>query len=626
MNKRDYPARIDEIPYFRDSRPLTRWWWFAENITTDEIDSQLDWIEAQGFGGVEVAWVYAGKRGGTIPSFLGPEWQRLVAHAKRSCDARGLACDFTFGTLWPFGGSMVDAEHASKTYDGISAQRLNRSWENAEGKPPSYLIDHLDREALQAYADVLERGLLPALEGGRSALFCDSWEVDPAGLWTEGFGAAFQRRYGYDLVPYMSDIDHYPSRRYDYRRLRGEYALREFYEAYTDVTNEMGALSRVQAHGAPADLLAAYAAADIPESEALLFDPPFSTFAASAAALAGRPLVTTEAFTCIYGWEPYPERGPHLKEEQPADLKYLADSLFANGVNHVIWHGMPFNPPGGPNEFYATVHVGPDAAFADELPAFNNYMSRVSAALKRGKTHAQLAVYAPYEDTLMAGELPEELRRPSAMYHWEMHYTRLPESLRGYRPVWISEPFLDVAEVEDGEIVVGDLRLEGLLVDVAWMERSALSEVVRLARAGAHVFMPRRPAAPGTLQPADYGELLETLRGTATVFDALPDSGQIMPLVEGPAIPEFWCRRDGETYIFFFAHPASAEIRYPMTYGQSLTTEVLDRPLRLSVAGYQRDITLHFRPYESILLSMTKGQLDFMELSYRPSEPLAAGV
>jgi hypothetical protein len=286
---------------------------------------------------------------------------------------------------------------------------------------------------------------------------------------------------------------------------------------------------------------------------------------------------------------------------------------------------MPFNPPGGPNEFYATVHVGPDAAFADEIPAFNNYMTTVSEQLKRGSTYAQLAIYAPYEDTLMEGALPEELRRPSAMYHWEMHYTRIRPELRGYRPVWISEPFLDGAEVEDGEILIGGLRLQGLLVDVTYMERSALAEIVRLARAGARVFMLREPEQPGTQRATDYAELLETLRGTATVEDVLPDRDHIMPLVDGPEVPEFWCRRDGDTYIFFFAHPAASAISYPMVYGQSRTEELINLPVRFTVDGYQSDLNLSFEPYQSLLMTMTKGEARFIDLPYRPTEPTRTG-
>src|SRR5262249_45689558 len=143
-----------------------------------------------------------------------------------------------------------------------------------------------------------------------------------------------------------------------------------------EICREHGACSRVQCHGAPTDLLSAYAAVDIPESEAILFDPPFSRIAASAAALAGRAVVSAEAFTCVYGFiaPAYLEPYRYWHKEQVADMKLLADALFAHGVNQIVWHGMPFNPPGGRNEFYASVHVGPDAAFAGELRAFNRYL------------------------------------------------------------------------------------------------------------------------------------------------------------------------------------------------------------------------------------------------------------
>jgi hypothetical protein len=625
MQKPGETPRLAEIRYSNDSRPLTRWWWFAEKIEKYEIDAQLDWVRANGFGGVEIAWVYAGKRPGPVPAFRGPQWRDLVSHAKRACEQRDLACDFTFGTLWPFGGSMVTAANASKRYDGLSPQRLRRSWESAHGEPPAYLVDHLSRPALEEYAAAMGSALSPALEGERSALFCDSWEVDPEGLWTRGFAEAFQKEFGYDLLPYMPTLSEHPNERYDYRWVRGLFALREFYYPYTEICHRLGGLSRVQAHGAPTDLLAAYAAADIPESEALLFDPQFSTFAASAAALVGTPLVTTEAFTCLYGWVPHPDRGPHLKGEQTADLKYLADALFANGVNHVIWHGMPFNPVGGPNEFYATVHVGPDSGFASELPELNAYMTKVSAALKRGTTHSQLAVYSPHEDTMMAGELPEELRRPSAAFHWEMHYVRFPAELRGYRPIWTSEHFLREATVRGGQIIFGGISVEALLVDVEYMEYSALAELARLVGLGARVFLPREPRQPGTRRAPGYDDLLASLRRAETVEKAQPSPESLQPMVAGHEIPEFWCRRDGEEHVFFFAHPKASEISYPMEYGQSHTHETVRRDVTFAVGNARVDTTLEFPPYRSLLLTVSQAGLTYVELDYCPSEPVLVG-
>ena len=145
-----------------------------------------------------------------------------------------------------------------------------------------------------------------------------------------------------------------------------------------------------------------------------------------------------------------------------ADLKLLADALFAQGVNQVVWHGMPFNGPGGRNEFYASVHVGPDAAFAAELPAFNAYLERVSSLLRLGRTESRLAVYLPNEDNRRLDRIPDAERTPGAMYRWEMRHVVVPREAEGYAPLWISAAFLGRAEVGDGRLRVGDCAFSAL--------------------------------------------------------------------------------------------------------------------------------------------------------------------
>ena len=40
------------------TKPCTRWWWFATEIKRPDIKYQLDWLQKNNFGGVEIAWVY----------------------------------------------------------------------------------------------------------------------------------------------------------------------------------------------------------------------------------------------------------------------------------------------------------------------------------------------------------------------------------------------------------------------------------------------------------------------------------------------------------------------------------------------------------------------------------------
>jgi hypothetical protein len=592
-----------DAPLYRTSKPYTRWWWFAGPIRREAIRAQLEWVRANGFGGVEIAWVYPlpGSRPG--PRWLAPEWAHLVSYAKRCAESLGLGCDFTCGTLWPFGGSIVEERDAAQSYTGLAPQRLLHSWEQLHAEP-GYILNHLSRHALERYARQMGAALAPALSGAPSALFCDSWEVETDGLWTTGFDDTFRQRYGYDILPYMPALDDHPDVRYDYRRLIAAYVLGEFYRPLSTLCRALGGFSRVQAHGAPADLLACYAAADVPESEAILFDPHFSQFAASAAALAGRPIISAEAFTCLYGWTPRPGPAPYIKRERPADLRLLADALFANGVNMIVWHGMPYNPPGAKTEFYASVHVGPDGALAEHIPALNEHMATVSAAMRRGCTYSDVAVYLPLEDNWMRGELPEELRRPSAKYHWELQHQRFPAELAGYRPLWVSADALPKAAYVDGVLHCGEARFSSLYVDVEWLEAEALAEIRRLARQGLPVWMRKRPAQPGRAQSAGYECDLDALLARDSVRSNFAPANP--PLVEGRDLPEFWCRVDGDEAVLFFAHPASRGLTYPLRYGQAEEAGAVETPVVIHWGGRQTEARLAFAPQQSLLVQVSR--------------------
>jgi len=607
---------------YTDSKPYTRWWWFAGEIRDDDIRDQLDWVKQNGFGGVEFAWVYPQPDAKPGPGWLSAEWSDRVAYAKQYADAIGLGCDFTFGTSWPFGGPTVTAADASRDFNGLSPQRLEKSWEwPIEGN----LVNHLDREALARYAQTMGAGLAGGLRGSPSALFCDSWEILTEQLWTAGFGDAFRARFGYDIEPFVPELCQHPDVRYDYRKLISDTVLREFYEPYASICRQLGGFSRVQCHGAPTDLLAAYAAVDVPESEAILFDPEFSNIAASAAALTGKPIVSAETFTCMYGWVAKPGPGQHQGEEQIADLKMLADAMFANGVNQIVWHGMPYNPRGGSNRFYATTHVGPESSFASQLPAFNAYMSRVSAAMRQGETCSDIAVYLPIEDARMQHELPEALRKPSALYHWEMHYTRFPDGLKGARPLWISTPFLKTMIYRGGWLMCGAQAFKAIYVDVDWLDSDALSELLRLAKQGAPICLKRRLREPGRMKSASYEA---DYRALASMRNVSPDLGAVMSgaqgarLVRGLDIPDFWCRKNGDEYTFFFAHPHARGLRYPLAYGQSHHEQAMQRDVEISIPGRRVAVTLHFAPHQSLLLRVTaEGAVEFLDAVFEPATP-----
>lgn len=607
--------------FYKSSKPYTRWWWFSGEIKEEAITFQLDWLKRNNFGGVEIAWVYPLPNSKPGPKWLSKEWSEKVSFAKKYADKIGLGCDFTFGSLWPFGGSIVRKQDASRIFDGLSPHRLKHSWEQPH-KKPGYILNHLDKSALEHYSKIIGTALSEALKGSPSSLFCDSWEVSTEKLWTNGFDKTFKNRFGYSINQYMLKLDKYPAIRYDYRQLISEYILNEFYKPFTEICHKLRAFSRVQCHGSPTDLLASYSFADIPESEAILFDPDFSVIPASAAALSEKRVVSCEAFTCLYGWRPRPGPAPFYKREQVTDMKLLADALFANGINQILWHGMPYNPKCGCNEFYATVHVGPDSYFVDELPAFNRYMEKVCHILKKGRTYSDVAVYLPVEDARMTRFLPKTAWKPSAKYHWEMHYIKTPTELRGYHPLWVSYYALRRSFYVRGVLHFGNATFTSLYIDAKWIDKKALIELYRLAVHGLPICIKQKPKEPGKIKTKTYKQILAmlvSLRNVSRNFNKIEVNP---PLVIGNDLPDFWCRLAGNNYYIFFANPKSRKLSYPMSYGQSFTKDTIEKVIRIRINNKHRKIKLIFKPYQSVLLKiLPNGSIRFIDIVFKPGTP-----
>ncbi len=606
-------------PLFSSAKPYVRWWWFSGPLDLAVIHAQLEWVKANHFGGVEIAWMYPLDNGPLGAPWLSSAWADSALAAAEYAVALGLGCDFTLGSAWPFGGFDVPPEDASQTYAGPSAQRLEKSWSTPLGVDGGPILNHLDRAALLRYGRRFGTALgLPGRAAALNSpgLFCDSWEVTPEGLWTAGFGTAFQARFGYDIRSFMPELDAHPDERYDYRRLLAAYALAEFYAPYTELCHELGGYARVQCHGAPADILAAYALADVPETEAVLFDPDFATFAASAAALAGKSVVAAEAFTCLYGWEPCPGPGPYHQQERLADLKLVADGLMANGVNQIVWHGMPYNPPGSGNRFYATVHVGSDSPLAPRIAAFNAYMESVCMALRNGRPYTDVAVFLPLEDTWMEGELPSKLQKPSSKYVYELQETKLPPFLKGYRPLWVSAAFIQDADYARDRLHCGSAQFRWLYVGVTWLDLETVASLLRIGRQGLPICMVQPPQEPGRVKHAAYGPMVAELMTLPNVTGDWRGCTAHPPLVSGELLPDFWCTVQDDVHTLFFSHPLAQTIRYPMRQGQAVVDATVERKIRIAVGSQTFDVDLVFAPQQSLLLRVSRAGVERLALEF----------
>jgi hypothetical protein len=614
---------------YQDSRPWTRWWWFASMITKADIKDNLTWLKENGFGGVEIAWIYPlnKREKDTIhytprQKWLSPEWTETVVYAKQCADELGLGCDFTFGSFWPFGDAEVPfSEATANMIDPKWRDEITASWDYPK---KGYVIDHLNRNAFFHYAERTGNALRPALKGSVSGLFCDSWEVETKYLTTPGLEERFKEQYGYSLKDYSnglySNSEPYRSVRYDYMKLLSQYVIDEFYRPFTQKSHELGAYSRAQCAGAPSDIISAYAAVDVPETEAILYEPTYANIVASAAALAGKGVVTSETFTCLYG---FPD--VHQGEEQTADLKLLADAVFANGVNQIVWHGKPFNPAGQDTvKFFASVHVGKSGSLAAEMPAFNKYMEKVSSHLKQGKTLARVAVYLPTEDGWIAGELPIEKQFVWVWGAYEQRYTYLPEELKAWRPLWINHEFLKNAKFQDGQLQVGDLIFAALYIDVQSMDKATLDRVVELAEQGLPVCLKQVPNEPGLKKTGDdYQALIAKLKKLDNVKTSWGAMTGIPPVLTGAEPFDYWCRQTSDGLYVFLANPRSRNLKFPLEYGQSLNQQKENRTIAVNFRGKTVPVALEFNPYQSLLLKVDNdGNVSFVDINFTPKTPV----
>jgi hypothetical protein len=611
-------SKINKI----SSKPHARYWWFASMMQKEDIAYNLEWLKRNGFGGVEIAWVYslkaksgqAGKDTTARQQWLSPEWQDIVEFTIRYADSIGLVCDLTMGTLWPFGDSYVQYEDASQRYGEKERQLIKLSWESPKN---GYVVDHIQPKSYLNYFNrILDSFPQPGIKLPQ-AYFIDSWEVKTDKLWTDGFDTDFEQRYAYDIKPYMNGLFDEMNKAilYDYRKLISDKVIR-FYSDYDSILNKNNLLSRGQCSGAPCNIISAYAQLDIPEGESMLYEPEYNSIPASAALLSQKDMVSAESFTCLYGW---PRN--YMSEEQTADLKLVADALFANGVNKIIWHGKAHNPKNQDSiNFYATVHLGDKGSLAKELPGFNHYLTGVSSIMRQGKSYSDVAVYLPTEDAWINGIMPKEKQFIWAKEYYEMRYVYFPQEVAGYHPIWINSEFLNKAVWEDGFLSVGDAKFSSLYVDAQYLDYQVLKRITKLASAGLPVTLKRFPIEAGTIQHNDWDTMLNQLQNLANVKTSF--SPQTAPLVESDTALLYWARQKNETLYLFFAHPKSKGLKFPLSYGQSFSSDTIKIPVTLNYRDKAYPLNLTFYPYQSLMYKIENGAIEQVDISYTPKIPV----
>lgn len=392
-------------------------------------------------------------------------------------DSKGiLRCKVPAGTSWKL----------YACYMGWHGKWVERAAPGGEGN----VIDHFQKAALTRYLAVFDSAFHKEMPAGLRAFFNDSYEVDDGvgqSDWTPFLFDEFSKRRGYDLRLWIRALqqEDTPANNQqvlaDYRLTVSELLADEFTATWNYWARKYGKITRSQAHGSPANILDLYAAVDIPEGEGE--DVLRLKFASSAAHVSGKRLVGGELATWL---------GDHF-EATLADVQRMANLFFISGVNHLVYHGLCYSPPGEPWPgwlFYAAVHFSPQHPFWKDLAKLNTYITRVQSVLQQGTAKHDILLYFPFPEFIRQNT-GGRLKHFDGMKDIETTpFARIADSLQrlGYTFDFISDKQLKQLYCSNGQLQSGSASYKAVLVPpVQRMPAASVNKLEKLAQAGARV-------------------------------------------------------------------------------------------------------------------------------------------
>ena len=533
----------------REAKPWTRWWWLGSAVDSAGISAQLRELSRAGFGGVEVTSIY-GARGAELAyvPYLSPQWVALLAHTADEAHRLGMGVDVPPGSGWRLGGPRVpasdanasiqlqppDAATAAPAYTAsmrFSGDDVKRPAPGGEGKA----IDVFSRAATTHYLEDFAEHTRALPAGAIGSFFHDSFEYTGNG--SDELFDTFAVRRGYDLRTELAafagrgDPDRVARVKSDYRQTLSDMLVHNFLGTLVSWSHARGSTVREQAHGSPGNLLDLYAATDIPETE--IFgplgspdaNPLINKFASSAAHLAGRALASAESFTWL---------GEHFSAPLD-DVKQAADGLFLTGINHLVYHGTAYSPSGAawPGwEFYASAEFNPRNAFWRDLPALNQFVTRVQSVMQSGHTDADVLLYWPIWDNWhdTAGmRIDFTVQKPLWLADKPVGAVASTLWNTGYSFDYVSDALLEErvsVRKRRGRLQAADAGYAALLVPrTDHMPADTFDRLVALAREGATViFVDRLPDDVPGLAQLDQRRAALAMAKRQLIFT--PDSAQ----------------------------------------------------------------------------------------------------
>ncbi len=411
--------------------------------------------------------------------------------------------------------------------DSPTGQQVKRPTLGMEGN----VLDHHSTEAMQLFLRAAGDRVMDALasEGAPPfhSVFCDSLEVYGAD-WTADFLAEFRKRRGYDLAPLLPALWHEagdltPHVRHDAHLTLSELNLERFFAPLVAWAGKRGMKARIQAHGAPGDVMQAYGLADIPEGENIFLGDRYQVnlrhrrLSSSPAHLYGTPLASSETYT----WLRTPLFVTTLEQMKPA-----TDAVLLDGLNHVVNHGYSYSPPeaGEPGfYFYASTEANHTSTWWRHYPHLARYVQRACALLQRGEAVNPVGLYLPLADLYAqfgAGGLHIDVEAEGLLEAALLNGIRQA----GYDFDLVHDHALaSLARVEAGELRAGTARYPVVIVPNARiMPPDPAERLAALARARGHViFVSRVPEGAAGLEDRE-GRSARVRRAVQELFSGEP--------------------------------------------------------------------------------------------------------
>jgi len=375
-----------------------------------------------------------------------------------------------------------------------------------------YALDPFEAGAFRRYWDAVVEPLItdagPMAGKTLKYLYTDSWEVEVAN-WTPTLREEFQKRRGYDLLPWLPAIagriinsrDETDRFLEDFRRTMGDLAIDNHFKLFRDGAHRHGMEIHPESggpHAVPIDAQQCLGYNDVPMSEFWAWswrhrigdeNRFFVKQPASAAHTYGHKLVLAEGFTSI---------GPHWQETLWDNLKPTFDYACTEGLNLLAWHAWVDSPasegmPG--QQYFAGTHLNPNVTWWDKSAPFFAYINRCQWMLQQGIPVSDVAYYYGDHVPNFAQLRKSDPAHEGAGYDYD---------------VVTAEVILNRMKVNNGRLVLPDGVSYRLL---ALPERTAISlpvlrKLKEFVDAGATVVGPRPASASGlTGFPASDAEV-----------------------------------------------------------------------------------------------------------------------